>query len=335
MAKKKIGIIGTGAWATAIAQLAAHNGHNVMIFCHREDYLHYFNKDHENKAKLPGVNLPSNIVGTANKADFKDMDIVFLGCPSQHIRMIESFVPILDEKPIISLVKGMIMPKVLPENAEIIKQQCFISSYLHNLFPNSPVGVLSGPNLASEITQGLPATSVIASQDNSTVLSVQNVLSSEVFRVYTDSDYIGVELGGILKNIFAIAAGISDGLNLGYNAKAALITRSMQEMLRFGTYFGAEATTFFGLSGLGDLMTTCSEKSRNYRYGFKLGKEDVIEDNNITVEGVKTLPLIYEISQKSKLDMPIVTEVYNVVCKQKTAITALTDLMTRRLTSEK
>ena len=203
MDKKKIGIIGTGAWATSIAQLTAYNGHSVTMFCHREDYLHYFNKDHENKAKLPGITLSSNINGTINKDDFKDVDIVFLGCPSQHIRMIESFVNILNGKPIISLVKGMIMPKELPENGEKIKQKCFISSYLQNLFPNSPVGVLSGPNLASEITQGFPATSVIASQDNSTVLLVQNVLSSEVFRVYTDSDYIGVELGGILKNIFS------------------------------------------------------------------------------------------------------------------------------------
>lgn len=343
---KKIGILGCGAWATTIARCFASNGHSVYILCHKDTYVTDINQSHENKIKLPGIKLSPTIVAIKEPDIFEECDCIVLACPSQHLDWITTIKPCIKKKtPLLNIIKGVVDTYLDDSrlednrNVKIINHNWLISSYIKYHFPDSSYAVLSGPNLASEISKDLPAASVIASSDLNLANQLQSYLSSSYFRVYTSSDVLGVELGGILKNMMAIAAGISDTLNLGQNAKSALIARGLQEMIRFGNAFGAQMDTFYGLSGLGDLVATCgSDLSRNYRCGVGLAQgmslDDLLQTNQLTAEGARTTKLIHHLAQSMSIEMPVTAQVYAVLYEGKPCEAALNDLMLRRLTSE-
>jgi glycerol-3-phosphate dehydrogenase (NAD(P)+) len=235
----------------------------------------------------------------------------------------------------------------IPENAIIVTatkglepQSLLTPSQLwQRAFPNHPIVVLSGPNLSKEIEQGLPAATVVASKQEEAAKKVQEILASESFRVYVNTDPLGTELGGTLKNVMAIAAGVCDGLQLGTNAKSALLTRALPEMVRVGTYLGADANTFFGLSGLGDLLTTCnSPLSRNYQVGYRLAQgqtlEQILAELEGTAEGINTTEVLIQIAEKQQIPVPIALEVHRLLGGETTPIQAVQALMERQLKAE-
>jgi glycerol-3-phosphate dehydrogenase (NAD(P)+) len=321
-----ITVLGCGAWATTVAQLAAENNHNVTLWCHREAYESVINTSHENSLSLPGVALSPRITATLDlEASLASSEACILGVPSVYLATV---LPKLlgYHNPLLSLVKGVLND-----------EQWALSRYFwaHKSFDFS---VLSGPNLAKDIAMGLPAASVVASQKESSAVFFQGLLSSRRFRIYTASDTIGVECGGILKNIMAIAAGICDGLGLGQNAKASLLTRGLKEMTIFGTYFGATIETFYGLSGLGDLMATChSDQSRNWKIGFGLGQGKSVRDISLgssVPEGVRTAQFVSQLAKKHGFEMPITLHINDIILQKISPQEALAALMHRELKSE-
>ncbi len=326
----RIGVIGVGAWGTTIAKVLAENGHSVLIWAHNEDSAHQISRCHT-LSLLPGVRLPDSLSATTNLAEVVTgtQELVF-AIASNFVDFVDQLVPLYRNQPILVLTKGLL------EN----KSTIFLMEYLQGkLGPAAPLALLSGPNLALEIAEGKYCASTIASTMIDIANRFQSLISNDYFRTYTAEDVIGVSLGGILKNTLAIAAGISDGLGLGMNAKSALMTRGLQEMIRIGRHYGANQETFFGLSGLGDLITTCcSEKSRNWQTGYAIAKGETAAEIacrlNAVAEGVKTAKLIHLTFKDSGLDIPIFQEVYAVLYEQKPAQLAIQNLMTRQLKSE-
>jgi len=323
---RNISIIGDGGWGTTLAMLLSGKGHNVTLWGAFPEYVETVKAKRVNAKFLPGVKIPHevNITSSLNEA-IENKEIIVLAVPSQYMRsVLTRLTPYkLSGKVFVSVTKG-IENKTLKRMSEIA----------HELLGSIDICVLSGPSIAHEVAQGSPTTLVASSGNLALAKEIQDVFITDRFRVYTNSDIAGVELGGSLKNIIAIAAGISDSLGFGTNAKAALLTRGLIEMARLGVAMGAKKDTFYGLSGLGDLTTTCISKySRNHHFGEEIGKgkslKEALKETEMVVEGVATTESAYELAKKHKVEMPIISEIYKVLYENKDPKKGVHDLMTR------
>jgi glycerol-3-phosphate dehydrogenase (NAD(P)+) len=329
-----VAVLGAGSWGTALAIVLADNGHNVSLWGRRKDQVDEINNDHKNEKYLPGVVLPENIKATTELNEcVKEADTIVLVTPTKAMREVLGQLKNELSSPvtIVHASKG-IEPGTYKRISEIIEEE-LPESVLDS------VVVLSGPSHAEEVSLRQPTTVTVSSVNMKAAEKVQDLFINQNFRVYTNPDVVGVELGGALKNIIALGAGLSDGLGYGDNAKAALITRGLAEIARLGTHMGANPLTFSGLTGIGDLIVTCtSVHSRNWRAGNMLGKgmklEDVLENMGMVVEGVRTTQAAYELSKREEVEMPITQVLYDVLFNGKGAKQAVDDLMQRSRTHE-
>ena len=306
----KVAVLGGGSFGTVIANIVAENGHPVSLWLRDANRAEQLNTKHENSRYLPGYKLSENLFASSSLEDvLADADIVFVSIPSQSFRhVVQQAKPYLKaDQMLVSTTKG-IEAQTFSLMSEIIREE----------LPQSRIGVLSGPNLAKEVASHQLTATVIASDDAELRGSVQSILHSSYFRVYASSDTYGVELGGTLKNIYAIAAGLSSALGMGENTKSMLMTRSLAEMSRFAVCMGANPMTFIGLAGVGDLIVTCmSPLSRNYRVGYALGEgkslEQAVESLGQVAEGVNTIKHVREKAAEMQVYMPLVAGLYEVV----------------------
>lgn len=325
-----ITVIGAGAWGTTLAYLLSDKGYDIAIWVHEKDIAEEIQKTRVNAVYLPDIVLPYEIKPTSNLAEaVRGARYIVNAVPAQYTRAVfeEAFQYIVEEAIIISVSKG-IERGTLNTVSRILRE-----------LSHRTVAVLSGPSFAKEAIKKLPTAVTIAAEDKSTGLVLQEIFNMNSFRVYTHDDILGVELGGALKNVIAVAAGISDSLGFGNNSRASLITRGLAEMTRLGVSMGAREKTFSGLSGMGDLVLTCtSPLSRNYTVGTKLGQgmklKDILNEMKSVAEGVATAESAYGLSQKYNIEMPIVEQVYKVLYEDKDPFFAAKDLMDRSLKSE-
>jgi glycerol-3-phosphate dehydrogenase (NAD(P)+) len=329
--KLNVGVLGGGSWGTTVASLTAKNS-NTVLWARNADTVQEINERHTNSKYLPEALLNKALKASNSIEDtVKNADVIIMGVPSQHFRSVLRIAKpfIRPWVPIVSLSKGLELETNM-RMTEIINEE----------LPGHPAGVLTGPNLAKEIHSGKAAAAVIAMVDKAIAKKLQSVFSSGLFRVYTNNDVIGCELGGALKNIMAIATGMGDGANAGDNTRAAVITRGLSELTRLGVAMGGKRSTFSGLAGMGDLVATCSSsKSRNHHVGFQLGQgkslEQIIEEMSEVAEGVKTAKAVMKLAKKYKVEMPISTEVYKVLYEGNTVNDAFRGLIRLETGSEK
>jgi glycerol-3-phosphate dehydrogenase (NAD(P)+) len=334
MEYSKLGIVGAGNWGTTLALCLNKKGIKVKLFEPIKERVKNLKIDRENKDFLPGYKIPEDIFITSDPQKLvNDSDFVFFVLPSNVLKEVaDSFVKYIDEdKIVVSFTKG-VDPDTLLRMSEIIEKE--ISSQ------KGKVVAVSGPSIAREVIKGVPTSLVAASDDIDRAEIVQDILSSDKIRVYTSSDMVGVELGGAFKNVYAIACGICDGMGLGMNAKAALITRAMAELSRLGIRMGGKEETFAGLSGFGDLIVTSfSSFSRNRTVGEELGegkKLDYILSEMVEVaEGVRTTESICKLADKYEVNMPVAQEVYSILYEDKDPVDSIKDLMKRELKRER
>ncbi|MBN2029383.1 NAD(P)H-dependent glycerol-3-phosphate dehydrogenase [bacterium] len=332
--KAKIGILGAGGWGTALALLLHSNGHTVSLWEYRDEAVQKLIETRENRDFLPGVSIPEAIHISSHLATVVfDKALIVVALPSHVVRAVceqLSDFP-LDRVIVVSGSKGI-------ENRTLCRMsEIFIDTLKH--LTEDQIVVLSGPSHAEEVGRKMPTVVVAASKNPASSKTIQDVFKSPTFRVYTNDDVVGVELGGSLKNIIAIAAGISDGVGFGDNTKAALIDRGIVEITRLGVAMGANPLTFAGLSGMGDLIVTCmSRHSRNRYLGEQIGKgkklQKVLNEMIMVAEGVKTTRSAMDLSKKYQVDMPITHEVYQVLFEDKEPKEAVYDLMTRESKAE-
>ncbi len=323
---KQIAVIGSGGWGTAIASLLARNGHRVTLWSYLQAESEALTRDRENKQFLPGIMLPDSISYTTSLEEAaKDAEVIVMVTPSRAVlataRALAPFVK--EDTIVVSASKGLEQ-----------ESQKRLSEVIAEAIPQAKVAVMSGPSHAEEVGRELPTTNVIASDDIMVSQFLQDIFMCETFRVYTGSDMVGVELGGALKNVIALCAGVTDGLGLGDNAKAALMTRGMAEITRLGVSMGADPLTFLGLSGVGDLIVTCtSMHSRNRRAGILIGQgkspEAAVAEVKMVVEGFYTTEAAYLLAKKMGVEMPIVEQAYAVLFEGKDPKTAVMSLMVR------
>ena len=322
---RKIAVIGSGSWGVALSVYLASRGNEVKIWSFSEEEINLINN--EKKCKfLPNITLPENIFASNNFEDvINDSEIILHVTPSKFVRstikQYKSFVK--DNQPVIMCSKGF-EPETELTLDEVIKQE----------LPNIEYGILSGASHAEEVSVNVPTALVIASEYEDVILKIREIFSSNIIRIYSSKDVKGVEIGGALKNIIAFCAGIAVGLNLGDNTFAALATRGLVEITRLGTAMGAEEKTFYGLTGLGDLIVTCGSKhSRNRRAGEMIGKgfsiEEAKKEIGMTIESVDNIDVAYSLSKKYKIEMPIVETVYEVLYEGLKPKDAVDKLMTR------
>ncbi len=321
-------ILGDGAMATVCSMLLTQNGHGVTMWGAFEESIDRLIQNREQSKLLPGAKIPPSVRLTANDAEcFGGATLVLSAVPTQYMRSVwqrlAKYLP--PNTPIISVAKGI-------ENGSLSRPTQIIREILSSKTPS--LAALSGPNIAAEMAKCLPATAVAASADATLALRTQNVFSTQWFRVYTNTDVIGVELAGAMKNVVAIAAGILDGLAAGNNAKAALVTRGLVEIQRLGVAMGAQADTFHGLAGLGDLITTCvSPEGRNRTVGERIGKgqklNDILANMDSVAEGVPTTQSVIQLARRHRVEMPITEAVHAVLFENKDVLHALSDLMLR------
>lgn len=327
----KIGILGGGSWGTALAILLSKKGLKVDMWARDLEQVNDIKKYQENKKYLPNIRLPENLFVSNNmEKTIIGKDIIMLAIPSHGIReTLDRYTNLIKKNQIIvNLSKGI-------ENKTLLR----ISEVVEEFLPENKFVVLSGPSHAEEVAINLPTTVVVASKDKKSAELVQDTFMTPKFRVYTNSDLVGVELGGSLKNIIALAAGISDGLGYGDNTKSALMTRGIVEITRLGRVMGASRETFSGLSGIGDLIVTCTSKySRNRKAGLLLGRglslDEAIKEIGMVAEGVKTTNSAYYLSRKYKVSMPITEELYNILYKEKDVKESVFNLMEREKKQE-
>lgn len=306
----KIGVVGSGGWGCALASLLAQNGGNATLWSHTPSVAEEINSRHTNERYLPGIQIPPAVRATADLADLRDSDLLVFVVPSKAIRTVATQFAALSPKPgmvVVSCTKG-----IEHDSGKLM------GTVLEECLPSPRLAVLSGPNLALEVAAHIPAASVIGSSHKDLLAPLQHMFSSKAFRAYTSDDIAGIQLGGALKNVYAIAAGVCDGFGMGDNAKAALVTRSLAEMTRLGIALGGRMETFFGLSGVGDLMVTCfSAKSRNRSFGERVGRgerpADIIASLSSVAEGVPTSLSAWQCATRFGIDAPITTEVYSVL----------------------
>ncbi|MGM0471171.1 MAG: NAD(P)H-dependent glycerol-3-phosphate dehydrogenase [Bacillota bacterium] len=326
---EEVAVIGGGSWGSALAILLANNGYNVSLCDISETVVSEINQSRSNSDYLPGVEFPANITATTDLQEaVSDVGLVTVVVPSEAIRTIAKQLRglLTPETIIVSATKG-IEDETFYSMSEVLKEE--LDQSLHN-----NIAVLSGPSHAEEVSRGLPTTVVVASQIREVAEQVQDLFMSDVFRVYTNPDVQGVELGGALKNIIAIAAGITDGLGYGDNTQAALITRGLAEVKRLGVALGADPMTFAGLSGIGDLVVTCaSEHSRNRRLGTKIGQglslEQALAEIKMVAEGVRTTQAAYRLAEEYDVEAPIINQAYQVLFEDKAPRQAVNELMMR------
>jgi glycerol-3-phosphate dehydrogenase (NAD(P)+) len=319
----KAGLLGGGSWGTTVASLIARNA-PVTIWARDDETVSEINTEHSNSKYLPGARLNSRLVATGSIEEaVAACDVLVMGIPSQHFRDVleQASEHLRPWVPVISLTKGLELSTRM-RMTEVINQ----------VLPGHPVGVLTGPNLAREIIVGQAAASVIAMEDEIIVRELQRLFHSGLFRVYTNTDLIGCELGGVLKNIIAIAVGMGDGQGAGDNTRSALITRGLAEIIRLGVAMGGRPETFAGLAGMGDLIATCtSPKSRNHHVGVELGKgrsiDEVIEGMVMVAEGVKSAPTVMALGEQYGIEMPITGDVLSVLEGKKTPRLAFRGLL--------
>lgn len=325
--KDRVTILGDGGWGTALALVNARKKNEVLLWSAFPEYAARLKNERENSKFLPGVTLPSNIQISSNlKEALEFSDIITLAIPTQFLRNILFKVKAfsIQDKIFVSVSKGI-------EKKTGLRPSQIIRSILG---AETPIVILSGPSHAEEVARNIPTLVVAASDQEKHATLVQGIFMDTYFRVYVQADLTGVELGGALKNVIAIAAGICDGLKFGTNTKSGLLSRGLFEMTRFGIKLGANPNTFFGLSGLGDLMTTCfSEHGRNLRVGRELGEgkkiKDILASTEMVAEGVDTTASVMEICQKINLELPIVSEVYKILFEGKDSRAAVLDLLHR------
>jgi glycerol-3-phosphate dehydrogenase (NAD(P)+) len=332
-------ILGDGAMATVCSILLTQGGHRVTMWGAFEDSIERLVQNREQSKLLPGVRIPALVRLTANDAEcFAGATMVLSAVPTQYMRDVwQRLAPYLPAGiPIVSVAKG-IENNTLFRPTQVIEDVLKKGTGVRSHEPSSrtsPTAVLSGPNIAAELAKYLPATAVAASADAELAERAQSVFSTQWFRVYTNRDAIGVELAGAMKNVVAIAAGILDGLAAGNNAKAALVTRGLVEITRLGVSMGAQADTFAGLAGLGDLITTCvSPEGRNRTVGEHIGKgqklADILAKMDSVAEGVPTTRSVMQLARRYNVEMPITSAVHSVLFEDKDVLHALSDLMSR------
>jgi glycerol-3-phosphate dehydrogenase (NAD(P)+) len=323
-------VVGAGSWGTTVASLVAHNA-DTTLWARRDDLVDEINSRHTNSAYLPSATLPDTLRASSDlDALIAAADVVAMAVPSQGFRDVAARVAnsIGATTPVVSLSKGL-------ERSTLMR----MSQVLEESMPGRPVAVLSGPNLAREILAGQPAASVIACADDAVATTLQQLFSRPTFRLYTNPDVVGCEIGGVVKNVIAIASGIAQGFGFGDNTKATLVTRGLAEMTRLGVAIGANPLTFAGLAGMGDIMATCaSMQSRNTQVGVRLGKgesiADIVASMNMVAEGVKSSAVVVDLARKLGVEMPIAEQVARVCDGTQSAADALRALMSRSSRSE-
>lgn len=321
-----ISVLGAGSWGLGLALLLNNNGHNVTVWSVLNDEVVMLQTEREHKRCLPGVRIPDSITISGDTANvINNADVLVLAVASPYTRSTAKLIaPFVKEGQIIVNVAKGVEEHTLLTLCQIVEEE----------IPQAKVAVLSGPSHAEEVSRGIPTTCVIGAHEKNTAEYLQNIFMSDVFRVYTSPDMLGICIGGALKNVIALAAGIADGLGYGDNTKAALITRGNTEITRLGVAMGANPHTFSGLSGIGDLIVTCaSMHSRNRRAGILIGKgytkDQAMEEVQMVVEGVFSAKAALELSKKYNIEMPIVEQVNKVLFEDKPAAEAVKELMLR------
>ncbi len=328
---KNIAVIGAGGWGLALALLLNEKGNSVTIWCYDEMEKNTILQHRENKRCLPGIKLPLEMAFLTDMEEvLKDKDVVILAVPSKAIRQTSQLMKsyISKEAIIVNVSKGI-------ENDTLLR----LSEVIEQELPENKVVVLSGPSHAEEVARHVPTAVAVSSKDLESAELIQELFMSDYFRVYTNDDLIGIEVGGALKNVIALAAGVVEGMNYGDNTKAALITRGIAEITRLGVAMGGKASTFAGLAGIGDLVVTCtSGHSRNRRAGELLGQgytiDEAIKKVNMVVEGVPTAKAAHALMIKYEIEMPIIDAVYETLFENKSTAEAIKLLMQRDKKSE-
>ena len=326
-----VGVLGAGSWGTALSVLLSDNGHQVTVWSIDENEVQMLNEKREHELKLPGVKLPDDMIITGDlESAVKEKDFLVLAVPSPFTRSTaRKTAPfVADGQIIVDVAKGI-------EESTLMT----LSRQIEQEIPQADVAVLSGPSHAEEVGRRLPTTCVVGAKTKKTAEYLQSMFISPVFRVYTSPDILGIELGGSLKNVIALAAGIADGLGYGDNTKAALITRGIAEIARLGVKMGGKIETFTGLTGIGDLIVTCaSVHSRNRKAGYLIGKgmsmQEAMDEVKMVVEGVYSAKAAAKLAEKYDVPMPIVNEVNAVLFEEKSPAEAVKDLMLRESCSE-
>lgn len=327
---KSAAIIGTGSWGSALACLLAEKLDEVLLIGRNENIANEINTEHTNAHYLPGKVMPDNIIASTEIGRATDYPLVLVVVPTSATEetarnLAATGIPA--ETVLVSCAKG------------ISSKGERMSEVIHRHLPNNPMVVLSGPNHAEEVSHNLATCAVIGTSDQALAKELQDIFTTPFFRCYTSDDIAGIELGGAIKNVFSIAAGIADGIGLGDNAIAALVTRGLAEMIRLGTALGGRMETFVGLSGVGDLMATCySAHSRNNRVGKALGQgeqlKDIINNLGMVAEGVPNTKSIHDSAQQAGVRTPLIDAVYQILYEDKSAIEALNELLTRETRTE-
>jgi glycerol-3-phosphate dehydrogenase (NAD(P)+) len=319
-------IIGAGGWGTALAGLWAKDSRQIVLWGHNADRIARVQKTRENSDYLPGLALPDSVHITTELSDCADADLLVLVTPSTAMRNVAVHLAKVFSRTdavLLSCTKGI-------EHGSGMR----MTQILQEIFPENKIAALSGPNLATEVAKNLPTATVVACADSYCAASLQTSLGSPRFRIYTSLDVVSIEIGGALKNVFAIAAGICDGLGLGDNAKAALVTRSLAELVRFGVAMGGMANAFYGLSGAGDLiLTSYSDRSRNHSVGKRLGSgeslPEITASMSMIAEGIPTAQSAWECARRLNIATPIIDQVYSILYTQKKPSVALQELLNR------
>ncbi|MGD8327203.1 MAG: NAD(P)H-dependent glycerol-3-phosphate dehydrogenase [Sphingomonadales bacterium] len=326
----KISVIGGGAWGTALACVAAKAGNETQLWAREGEVVEAINERHENEVFLKGVALPTSIKATSDIAQAGEADVILMVPPAQYLRAIlKDLLPhIKSDTPLVLCSKG------IEQNSGLLMTDVAVQ-----VAPEHPIAVLSGPTFAAEVARGLPTAVTIAAEDASLAESITEILGQKNFRPYVSDDIVGAEIGGAVKNVLAIACGIVAGRKLGENARASLITRGLAEMLRFGVAKGAKKETLMGLSGLGDLILTCSSlQSRNMSLGAALGEgqslEEILATRNSVSEGAFTAPILDKLARDMGVDMPIVRAVNGILNEGLDVEKAMAELLSRPFRKE-
>ncbi len=325
-----IGVLGAGAWGTALAAAAARAGRDVTLWAREPEVVTAIRDTRENTIFLPGVILPENLKITGDLAGLAACEAILLVSPAQHTRsMVAVLLPYLAPN----------VPLVICSKGIEVSTGKLLSEVLAETAPNNPVAVLSGPTFAIEVAKGLPCALTLAMENKEIGEALIQALGQPTFRIYYNDDVAGAQIGGAIKNVLAIATGIVAGLNIGENARAAVITRGLAEIVRFGSLYGAEAETLMGLSGLGDLILTCSStQSRNMSLGKAIGEgqtlEEIMAERNSVAEGAHTVEIVHKISEETGLDMPITSAVYQILKQGQDVRRVTEELLSRPFTDE-
>ncbi|UTW55299.1 NAD(P)H-dependent glycerol-3-phosphate dehydrogenase [Kordiimonas sp. SCSIO 12610] len=326
----KLGVLGGGAWGTALACASVRAGLETFIWAREAEVVASINSDHENSMFLSGTALPEALKATADLGEFQGADIILLVTPAQHLRSMAEALKehIQDTTRLVICSKGI-----------EISTGKLLSDVLAEIFPENPVAVLSGPTFAVEVARGQPCALTLAGSDEKIISEIASAIATPTFRPYQSHDIIGAQIGGAIKNVLAIATGIVSGLDLGENARAAVITRGLAEMARFGDVFGADQETMMGLSGLGDLILTCSStQSRNMSLGKAIGEgqtfSSLMSGRKSVAEGAHTVEIVHQIAIDKGIEMPITAAVYKILKEDMDVTVVMNDLLSRPITLE-